>query len=187
MRQLSKIYILITCGLITACAMATSQNLAEQGGESYKIQLLKDCKLVSEQDMTALQVAAYQKLQHQEEKMHASEAPIQAIEEQMQAYTDKIEKWSALAVQETETSLHIDKQASEQLNKAAKEFEQFMAQHREKFDVLEDQGHQISLAAADFEQSMKSSTADVDYDQVHVVDTQKRDTGFHCYSQNNSL
>jgi chromosome segregation ATPase len=137
--------------------------------------------------MTPMQVEAYQKLQQQEASMYQIEVPIKSIERQMHEYTDKIEKFSALAVKETETSLSIDKEVLAQQNEVVHQFEDFMAKHREKFNDLDRHGRNVSLAAKDFEQSIKTLLVGLDYDQVHVVSDEKSGAGFYCYSNSEAL
>jgi hypothetical protein len=187
MHHLKKVSVLITCGLITAFAMAANESVTAQDSHEYKIQLLKNCQVISENTMSAKQVEAYQLLQQQEVTMHQIEVPIKTIEKQMQVYTTNIEKFSALAFLETKTGLNIDKKALAEQSEAARQLEAFMAQHRHQFESLAQQGNNVAKAAEGFEQSIQAFTATLDYDQVHIITPANQGAEGHCYKGINAL
>lgn len=95
--------------------------------------------------------------------------PIQGIEQEMQQYTDSIEKLTKLAIQETDESLYIDKKLMQQQKVVAKEFDEFMQKHQQDFDAIGAQGIVIGQYADNFSDSVKDTLAGIDYDQVQVL------------------
>ena len=171
--------LLVTTGLLTTLALTAAEKNATQ---DYKLRLLKDCTLVSEQIMTSSQVAAYKSLQDQEKLMHGLELPITAITEQIEQYSSEIEKLSALAVQETENSIHIDKTYMQQQEAAAEKLQQLMSAHQSDFDALESQGAQIGQVAKVFEQEIAPSVANIDHDRIQIIGPNDKASSRICYS-----
>jgi hypothetical protein len=146
----------------------------------YSVIALKHCKVVSDKPMSSEQLEAYLSLQQQEQKMHTLEMPIQNIEKEINGYTDKIEKLTKLAVQETEGSLHIDKALLKQQETVVKELSDFMQLHQPNFDALGKQGSVIGQQAEIFKTSIKASLENVDYDQIRVVTPNSKGSGYSC-------
>jgi hypothetical protein len=146
----------------------------------YSVVAFKNCEVVSEKTMTAEQSEAYLTLKQLEQEMHSLEMPIQKIEQKIQGYTDKIERLTNLAVQETEGSLHIDKALLKQQEIVVKEFNNFMQLHQPNFDALGKQGSIIGKQAEIFEAGIKASLENVDYDQIRVVTPSHKGSGYSC-------
>lgn len=141
---------------------------------NYSVVALKNCEVVSDQAMTDQQFEAYLSLQQQEQKMHTLEVPIQGIEQEVKAYTDEIETLTKLAIQDTNESLHINKELLEQQNLVAKEFDAFMQLHQQDFNALGTQGIIIGQHADVFETSIKDNLEGIDYDQIQVLTSGNR-------------
>lgn len=170
--------LLLTTGL---CAAVAFSAFGDQKTQDYKIRLMKDCAIVSEQAMTSSQVAAYLALKEQEQLMHGLELPIKAIEDQMHEYSAKIEELTALAVQETKTSIHIDKTYMKQQEEVAHKLNHLVSSHQKDFDALHLQGSQIGKVARAFEQEIEPSTADISYDQIQIISPHSKASSDTCH------
>jgi uncharacterized protein YgbK (DUF1537 family) len=181
----SKICVLLaTTGLFTALALTAAET---QNSGDYKIVVLNNCQIVSEQSMTSSQIAAYQALQGQEQLMHALEEPINAMQAQMQEYSSELETLSALAVQETETSLYIDKSYMQEQQTAADKLQQLVSAHQSDFDALAEQGDKIGHIAAQFEREIAPSVAHIKHDQIQVIGPDSKASEHTCYSRNSQI
>jgi hypothetical protein len=107
--------------------------------------------------MTPAQIEAYQNLQKIEGSMHELELPIKAIDQQIQAFSRKIEDLGALAIQETDSSLHIDETYLKQQEAVAQQLNDLVALHQADFDALSAQGDKISAVAEKFQTTMAVS------------------------------
>jgi hypothetical protein len=178
MKKTSKIIIASAASILFAqAAMALSDTNQPTG---YSVIALKNCAVVSDKAMTDVQLEAYLSLKQQEQKIHTLEGPIQNIEQEIESYSDNIERLTKLAIQETDESLHINKTLLKQQEAAAKEFAQFMQLHQHKFDALGDQGKAIGQQADIFETSIKANLGGIDYDQIQVLTPKSKQAQQHC-------
>ncbi len=178
MKTNSKILLgLAASALLSQAALvwADSQNPGD-----YSVVALKDCQVMSNSAMTAEQLDAYLKLKAQEQKMRALEIPVAEIEQEAKQYTDEMQKFAKLAIQDTEQSLHIDKAKMQQHKKVAEKFQQFMQKHQAKFDAIGQQGQLIGQYAQSFENSIKESLQGIDYDQIQVLTPDSKHTEPGC-------
>lgn len=148
--------------------------------DNYSIIALKNCQVVSNNVMTADQLEAYLSLKQQEQKMHSLEAPIKNIEQEIEVYTDNIERLAKLAIHETADTLHIDKKLLKQQDEAAKKFAQFMHIHQDKFDAIGSQGEVVGNQAKIFETSIEASLDNIDYDQIQILTPDSQHNQFSC-------
>jgi hypothetical protein len=135
----------------------------------YSVVALKDCQVVSNKTMTTEQFLSYTHLKQQDQIMQRLQVPIQKIEQEIEAYTDEIEKLTKLAIQETDETLHINKTLLKQQDSAAQKFNEFMQLHQQHFDALGEQGNIIGQRADIFETSIKANLKNIDYDQIQVL------------------
>jgi hypothetical protein len=171
--------LLISTSFFTALALA---NTNKQSVEDYKILMLEDCKVVAEKTMTTSQVRAYEALKEQEQLMQGLELPITAITEQIEQYSSEIEELTALAVQETDTSLYIDKTYMRQQEAAVDKLQALISSHQNDFDALENQGYTIGRIAEEFEQEIAPSIENFKHDQIRIVGPDSSTSGHSCYS-----
>lgn len=169
----------ISSTLLISAAFATQANNADT---DHTITLLKDCNVVAEYAMTAEQVEAYQALQLEEQKMHALEQPIQAFEQQLQAYTEQIEELTALAIQDNEDSLYIDKSYLKQQQQVVAKLDLLMDEHQHEFDALGEQGSLIGAKAENFSDTIDARFDHIDYNQMRIDHPGKADSNDQCES-----
>jgi chromosome segregation ATPase len=177
MHQLIKMSALILLSATVAQAVP-----AKERHDQYKVRIYNQCQLVSEHNMTAQQVAVYQRLMQHEQAMHQLEDPIKAIEPRMDKLTAQIEQISELAIRETGETLHINKSYLRQQQQIADQIEQLVAQHQSDFEALEQQGEKISAMADEFKQQMKPLTEGVEHDSIQIISPDKAAEPYRCYS-----
>lgn len=180
MKKLSKLSVLLVAtGFFTVAGSSATANV----DNNYRIRVLQDCKLVAEYAMTQEQIYAYQELQKIEGTMAALELPIKAIEQQIQVYSNKIEQLSALAIQETDTTLHIDKTYLKQQDAVAKQLQKLIASHQADFDAIGQQGEKISAVAHKFEKAMAVTIDGLEHDQIEILSPEKLTSSHYCHQQ----
>lgn len=160
---------LLVSGMTSLFSQAVSALPDTHKHSDYSVIALKNCHVVSSQKMSKEQFEAYTSLKQQEQKMHKLEEPIQAIELEIDSYSNEIEKLTELAIQETDKTLHIDKTILKQQEAVAAEFSQFMQQHQSAFDTLGEQGKIIGEKANTFQVAIKTSLSGVEYDQIQIL------------------
>jgi chromosome segregation ATPase len=170
---------LLTTSLFTVLNLTAAE---KQSPEDYKIILLNNCQVVSELAMTSSQVSAYQALQQQEQRMQVLEQPINAIEEQLQEYSSELETLSALAVQETQTSVYINKSYLQEQKAAADKLQQLVSDHQSDFDALQQQGEKIGQLADVFERELAPSVANIKHNQIQIIGPDSTSSDSNCYS-----
>jgi hypothetical protein len=165
--------------ILTILALATSAtcfgyNLGtEPDPSNYQLTLIKDCQIVGQYPMSGEQVKYYLLLKQHEQDMQQLEQPLQQFEAQSKQLADEVEHLSTLAVQESDTGLHIDKHYMAQQQKAATQLEALVSHYQADFDALADHGDKISATATKFEQAIQASIQGVDFDQIQVSNAGK--------------
>lgn len=177
MHQLIKMSALILLSATVAQAAP-----AKERHDEYKVRIYNHCQLVSEHNMTAQQIAVYQRLMQHEQAIHKLEDPIKAIEPQMDKLTAQMEQVSEQAIRETDETLHINKSYLRQQQQIADQIEQLVAQHQADFEALEQQGEKISAVADEFKQQMKPFTEGVEHDSIQIISPDKAAEPYRCYS-----
>ena len=174
--------IILSCTAVAVgiAAASADQNQMTNAGE-YKIQVLDNCQVVRELPMTSEQIKAYKALQAQEQRMHELAEPVQVIEAQMHEYSKKLERITALAIQDNEDSLHINKAMMHQQQAVAAEFSAFVTKHQAKFDALSQQGEAISAVADAFETAIQTTVGDIKHQNIHIISPEQDASAYHCY------
>ncbi|WP_340677612.1 hypothetical protein [Paraglaciecola sp.] len=175
--------VLLSSGLFTLAAVAASISKPAMSEGDYRMRILHNCELVAEYNMSPAQIEAYQHLQKTEDSMHGLELPIKAIEQQMKEYSDKLESLTALAIQETDTSLHIDKNALKQQEVVAKQLSDLVKLHQADFDAIGQQGQKISAVVDKFEQAMAVTLDGIEHDQIEIVSPTEAKDSHNCYKR----
>jgi len=172
--------IIATC-LITTAVFASQ---AEDQDSDYTITLMKDCQVVSEVQMTDEQVDAYLALKKQEKVMESLQNPIDDIEQELNEYTKQIEELTALAIQDTDDSLYIDKNYLAEQKEVVEKLNALMKIHQKDFDAIGQQGSKIGNFANKFTQLLEVNIGNIDYDHIRVNSPNEEGSTFHCYSNN---
>jgi len=173
-----------TPAIITTCLLATAvftaQSETQQNG--YKIQVLENCQVINEYDMSNEQINAYLALKVEEEKMTLLEDPTSAIQDQLDSYSDQIEELTALAIQETEDSLYIDKNYLKQQEHVVEKLNDLMEIHQQDFDALGKQGDKIGKVADIFIKSLEATVGNSDNQQIHISSPNKQSNAYQCHN-----
>ncbi len=167
-----------TCLLTTAVFSAQSET--QQSG--YKIQVLDNCQVVKEYEMTNEQIDSYLALKVEEEKMDLLETPISAIQDSLNNYSEQINELTALAIQETDQSLYIDKDYLKQQEQVVKKLDVLMKAHQQDFDALGKQGKKIGNVADTFVASLEVTIGDVEHQQIHIISPDDQENNYQCDS-----
>jgi len=178
-----KSLVLFSCGLCTLATMAANISQTNYKEGDYRILLSNDCELVAEFNMTPAQIAAYQELQKIEGTMHEFERPIKAIEQQMQEYSEQLESLTALAIQENDSSIHIDKTYLKQQEAVAQQLTDLVQLHQADFDALGQQGAKITAVAQKFETAMVPTLDGVEHDQIEILSPDKPNSKHYCHKR----
>jgi len=151
----------------------------------YTLVLLKDCKEISRQTMSEPQLSAYVALENASEKMDGIQAPIEAMQDQLDKFTSQIEQLTDKAIIEDEDSLHINKAFLKEQEEVVAKLEVLMTKHQGDFDAIEQQGDKIGELADEFEKALAPSIDGFDYDQIHIKTPTEGDSNYRC--DNNSI
>lgn len=146
----------------------------------YHIIAYKDCKQVFQQPMSDTQIKAYHELTLQTDKMDELELGLDGINDEIAAFTQKIESITDLAIQETGSRLTIDKNLLAEQQQIVAELERFMDQHEHRFDALGEHGEILGQYADVFTDAIEADLAHVDYDNVRVITPDNLNDNHHC-------
>jgi len=169
--------------IITACLLATAvfSVQSETQQSDYKIQVLENCQIIKEYNMTDHQIDAYLALKIEEEKMSSLESPISAIQNELDGYSEQIDELTALAIQETEQSLTIDKAYLKQQEQVVKKLNVLMEAHQKDFDALGLQGKKIGKVADNFVTSLEGTLGNYKHHQIHISSPDDLDN-YQCHN-----
>ena len=135
--------------------------------------------------MTSTQIAAYEALQQEAEKMDFIEVGVEGIDEQLELLSEEIEALTSMAVQETDDSLFIDKHMMAEQLAAVERLTDFVAQHEDKFEAISTQGDTISAHADKFTHAIEAGLENIDYDDLQVITPHNK--GYHHCNDTTSL
>lgn len=172
--------ILIVLTLATSIACSGSTTGMQPDHNNYQLTLIKDCQVVGQYPMSAEQIKHYLQLKQHEQEMQQLEQPLQQFEAQSEQLADEVERLSSLALQETDTELHIDKRYMALQQETARQLEALVSHHQADFDALAAQGDKIAATASKFEQAIKSGIQGIDFDQIQISDAGKAADTRYC-------
>ena len=177
-------YTAISSCLLISTALATQSNENDTG---YTISLLNNCNLVAQYPMNSEQIEAYKALRTEEQKMASLELPIQSIEQELSEYTKQIEELTALAIQESDDSLYIDKNYLKQQEAVVAKLDLLMDKHQHEFDALGEQGRVIGKTADKFTDTIETSFDGIEYNQMRIDYPGRTDSNYQCEVDINNI
>lgn len=155
-----------SCGL----ALATHEALARQSSPTdYKLQVLKDCKLLSERPLTSAELSAWQNLKKAELKMDQLQIPLDQMSKALQPHQEKMEQLSAELEQQTKRDRMPDDTLLEQTRMTAERIEDITHIYQGDIDAISNYGDEISQVAKTFEQQITAQLPQGSYDQLRVL------------------
>ncbi len=173
-----------TPAIITTCLLTTfvfsAQSETQQN--DYKIQIIDDCQVIKEYKMTNEQIESYLALKVEEEKMSLLEAPISAIQDSLDSYSEQIDELTELAIQETAQSLYIDKDYLKQQEHVVEKLHAFMKIHQQDFNALGKQGEKIGKVADIFVASLEDTIGDSKHQQIHISSPDDQENNYQCHN-----
>ncbi len=160
------ILLLGSCSLVLASQQVTAEQALASG---HKLQVLKDCKLQSERDLTPAELSAWQDLKKAELKMDQLQIPLDQMSKALQPHQDKMEQLSAELEQQTKSQRIPDDNLLEQTRMTAERIEDITDSYQGDIDAISSYGDQISLVAKVFEQQVTAQLRAGSYDQLRIV------------------
>ncbi len=165
------ILLLGSCSLVLASQQATAeQAIAQQSvATGHKLQVLKDCKLQSERDLTPAEISAWQDLKKAELKMDQLQIPLDQMSKALQPHQDKREQLSAELEQQAKSHRIPDDELLEQTRMTAERIEDITDSYQGDIDAISSYGDHIGQVAKVFEQQVTAQLPTGSYDQLRVV------------------
>ncbi len=163
--------LLSSCGLAFAAQQSAAQpSPAQQSAPTdYKLQVLKDCKLLSERPLTTAELSAWQNLKKAELKMDQLQIPLDQMSKALQPHQDKMEQLSAELEQQTKRDRMPDETLLEQTRMTAERIEDITDSYQGDIDAISSYGDEISKVANTFEQQITAQLPQGSYDQLRVL------------------
>ncbi len=153
--------------LLSSCGLALA---AQQSAPTdYKLQVLKDCKLLSERPLTAAELNAWQNLKKAELKMDQLQIPLDQMSKALGPHQDKMEQLSAELEQQTKRDRMPDETLLEQTRMTAERIEDITDSYQGDIDAISQYGDEISKVAKTFEQQITAQLPEGSFDQLRVV------------------
>lgn len=153
--------------LLSSCGLALA---AQQSAPTdYKLQVLKDCKLLSERPLTAAELSAWQNLKKAELKMDQLQIPLDQMSKALGPHQDKMEQLSAELEQQTKRDRMPDETLLEQTRMTAERIEDITDSYQGDIDAISQYGDEISKVAKTFEQQITAQLPEGSFDQLRVV------------------
>jgi hypothetical protein len=171
-----------TPAIVTTCLLTTAVFSAQSETQQndYTIQIIDNCQVIKEYKMTNKQVESYLALKVEEEKMSSLEAPISAIQDSLDSYSEQIDELTELAIQETEQSVYIDKDYLKQQEQVVGKLNELMKIHQQDFDALGKQGEKIGNVADTFVASLEDTIGDSKHQQIHISSSDGQENNYQC-------
>ncbi|MCC2616332.1 hypothetical protein LJ739_08775 [Aestuariibacter halophilus] len=166
----------ICSGVIAGSSLVNAQS---SSSNDYLLHAYQDCKLIKTVAMDHDVILAYQDLQEASDEMTDLQMPIDAIQEDIDRYSEDIKALTKLAIIEDGQRLVIDKTLLKQQEAVADQLQALIAQHQGDFDAIGHKGKHIGEVAKRFEQGVKDQLQGIDYDQIKVQ-TPDSDNNWEC-------
>lgn len=148
-----------------ANAGTQSQN---SGGSSYQLQVLKDCKVLSERPLNAQELKLYQELQLAEQRMKQLEAPLKQMEVELATQSKALEHLTSQIEQQAGQRQGPDPQLLAQQAEFSNKISAVVDSHQADIDALSSQGQYIATVATEFEQLVIKPLDKGSYDQIRL-------------------
>ena len=158
--------------LFSSCSFAvTSQPSATQQSllTEHKLQVLKDCKLLSERPLTAAELSAWQDLKKAELKMDQLQIPLDQMSKALEPHQDKMEQLSAELELQSKRDRMPDETLLEQTRMTAERIEDITDSYQGDIDAISSYGDEISKVAQVFEQQITAKLPAGSFDQLRVL------------------
>lgn len=143
--------------------------LAQSETKDFQIVAYNDCAVSFQQILTPEQTEKYLALKQHEKKMKFKEAPLSVFETQMSELGEQMEAISALAYQEDEETIKINKSFMKDQESIAEQMQQLVKQYQPELDQIEKFANEISQSATEFEASLPTEITEGDYDFVQII------------------
>lgn len=158
--------------LFSSCSFAvTSQPSTTRQSvlTEHKLQVLKDCKLLSERPLTAAELSAWQDLKKAELKMDQLQIPLDQMSKALEPHQDKMEQLSAELELQTKRDRMPDETLLEQTRMTAERIEDITDSYQGDIDAISSYGDHISQVAKVFEQQITAKLPAGSFDQLRVL------------------
>jgi len=167
---------LVLLFVTAACSQAVSSQVANSTAtaatptsNSYQLQILKNCQFVKQRALTIDEIALYQKLKSAEQNMTTLQAPLDLMEQQLEAQTKLLEAMSAQIEEQAQQQgeadpvlLETQEELSQQISAIVDSFEPDIA-------AVSAHGEQIGTIADEFTALLAKDTPAGSYDQMRIV------------------
>lgn len=146
-------------------AAATPQNSGRSG---YQLQVLKDCKVLSERTLNTQELKLYQELQLAEQRMKQLEAPLKKMEVELATQSKALEHVTSQIEQQAGQRQGPDPSLLEQQAEFSNKISAVVDSHQADIDALSSQGQYIATVATEFEQLVIKPLDKGSYDQIRL-------------------
>lgn len=153
--------------LFASCGYGIAAQQSTPAG--HKLQVLKDCKLVSERALTASELSAWQDLKTAELKMDQLQIPLDQMSEALSPLQDKMDQLSAELEQQTKRDRMPDETLLEQTRLTADRIEDITDSYQGDIDAISSFSQEMERVANVFKQQMTKDLPDGSYDQLRVL------------------
>lgn len=167
--------ITIKKSLALSIATFISYNLFATTAETsdYELVAYSDCEVVHRVALTKEQKIAYDLLNKESSIMEGLEKPIQLIQPSLDKLNEEMKVVSKLAVQETDNTIRIDKEAMTKQAELADKIDAIIKDNAENFKALRTQGKRIESAANEFEALLQDDLALKNYQYIQIFTDNK--------------
>ncbi len=173
--------LVLTMLQLSACSNATATAVADQSGvdsagakpqnsgrSGYQLQVLKNCKVLSERALNAQELKLYQELQLAEQRMKQLEAPLKQMEVELATQSKALEHLTSQIEQQAGQRQGPDPQLLAQQAEFSSRISAVVDSHQADIDALSSQGQYIATVATEFEQLVIKPLDKGSYDQIRL-------------------
>jgi|GEM_PF-3108281 len=166
----------------TACSQAVNSQVATSattptptstastaGNSSYQLQILKNCEFVKQRALSVEEIALYQQLKSAEQNMTALQAPLDLMEQQLEAQTKLLETMSAQIEQQAQQQGEPDPVLLETQAELSQKISAIVDSFEPDIAAVSAHGEQIGVIADQFTALLAKDAPAGSYDQMRVI------------------
>ncbi len=176
-----------TIALVTSAVAALTTHLSLAKTSQYKLIAFNNCEVVAEHELNQAQISAYMLLQDAEKRMESISQPVNAIENDIDQFSDRINDLTNRAIQEDDNSLYIDKKLLREQEQISEELESLIKAHETDFAALEKEARVIEANAKNFEKEITPLINKIEHDFVRIVGPDNKQDPYACDNRNMTM
>ncbi len=152
-----------------ASAAQSQQTQSQIAPDLHRLQVYKNCKLLSERPLNANEISQWQQLQQAELKMAQLEIPMTQMQQELKKHETQMRELSSQIEQQAASRRIPDEELLEQTRQVSDRIQDITYSYQGDIDAISSHGEQIGQVADAFSKLVTDGLTEGSYDQLRVL------------------